>query len=497
MDRTINVKVGGSYINKDGDFGGVQGEANSRYLRIEFDSSWDGYAKTVTFWNALKENPVKRTLTADLLENLAESTSLYLCAIPGEALTDPGRLTFVIDGYLDGKRARSLEDTLKVKAASIADDAGEPADPTPSQAEQLQGQIDTLLPAIQAEAKTASDSAASAKESAEAAAISESNASTYAGAAKTSEDVAKASQSAAAASAQAAATSEINAEAAQAAAEKARDEAAEIAGGDFATNAEAQAMADAAEAAANKYTDEKVGSVDVSSQINVHNTATDSHTDIRQAASTAQSTADTAISNAETARAAAAAAQSTADDKVSKAGGTMTGALTLSGDPYEDNHAATKKYVDDGLGNKADADDALVKYVDGALTTSGGAAVQAGMSMVKVWENADLSSEFLAQTVPLDMTQYDAIMIVSQGCNTANQTTYENQNSPIIPKDGKAYIVTTGGISTGFSHRQVSVTNAGVTFTRALYRSNAAFGSNNGSNNGTIPQVIYGIKGVF
>lgn len=208
MDRTINVKVGGSYINKDGDFGGVQGEANSRYLRIEFDSSWDGYAKTVTFWNALKENPVKRTLTADLLENLAESTSLYLCAIPGEALTDPGRLTFVIDGYLDGKRARSLEDTLKVKAASIADDAGEPADPTPSQAEQLQGQIDTLLPAIQAEAKTASDAASSAKESAEAAAISEMNA--------------KTSETNASASATAAGTSASNANAFQTAAESAK-----------------------------------------------------------------------------------------------------------------------------------------------------------------------------------------------------------------------------------------------------------------------------------
>jgi hypothetical protein len=37
---------------------------------------------------------------------------------------------------------------------------------------------------------------------------------------------------------------------------------------------------------------------------------------------------------------------------VNKAGDTMTGALTLSGAPTSDNHASTKKYVDDGLALK-------------------------------------------------------------------------------------------------------------------------------------------------
>ena len=35
---------------------------------------------------------------------------------------------------------------------------------------------------------------------------------------------------------------------------------------------------------------------------------------------------------------------------VKKAGDTMTGKLTLSGDPTDSNHAATKKYVDDKVG---------------------------------------------------------------------------------------------------------------------------------------------------
>lgn len=37
--------------------------------------------------------------------------------------------------------------------------------------------------------------------------------------------------------------------------------------------------------------------------------------------------------------------------KLDKSGGTMTGALTLSGAPSSDLHAATKKYVDDYLGD--------------------------------------------------------------------------------------------------------------------------------------------------
>ena len=49
-------------------------------------------------------------------------------------------------------------------------------------------------------------------------------------------------------------------------------------------------------------------------------------------------------------------------EKVAKAGDTMTGALTLSGAPTSDLHAATKKYVDD-------TDSATRTYVDGEITT--------------------------------------------------------------------------------------------------------------------------------
>lgn len=170
MDRIIEVKVRGNYLSKDNNIAGMQGEVNARALHITFDEGWDGCAKTVTFWNALGGNPVKRILTADLLDDLAESTRAYTCKIPGEAMEYAGEMKFVIDGYAeDGEtattamRQRSAEAYLVVKKADSAPDAGDPADPTPSQAEQLQVQIDTILGDMQEQAQSAEAAVAEAK----------------------------------------------------------------------------------------------------------------------------------------------------------------------------------------------------------------------------------------------------------------------------------------------------------------------------------------------
>jgi hypothetical protein len=171
VDRIIEVKVNGNRLTKDNRYAGVQGESNVTSLRIEFDAGWDGYAKKVTFWNALGENPVERTLTTNLLEDITKSTRIYLCPIPGEPLEHAGDIDFVVDGYMDGKRQRSAGDKLTVKPSPYTDNAGEPADPTPTQAEQLQGEIDQIIGTIQeatqsAAAAAASEAAAKASEEA-------------------------------------------------------------------------------------------------------------------------------------------------------------------------------------------------------------------------------------------------------------------------------------------------------------------------------------------
>ena len=163
MDRIINVKVGGNHLSKDSKNAGVRGEANVTKLRITFDEGWDGYAKTVTFFDAHGNNPVKRIQGVDLIEDIINDTRTYVTPIPQEPLAIAGELTFVIDGYLDGKRQRSLSDKLVVKDAPDTDNVGEPTDPTPSQAEQLQSQIDTVINTIQ----NAAQSATEAKESAD------------------------------------------------------------------------------------------------------------------------------------------------------------------------------------------------------------------------------------------------------------------------------------------------------------------------------------------
>ena len=222
MDRTIEVKVNGSYITKDNRNAGVQHEANSTSLRIEFDPSWDSYAKKITWWDAKGENPVEITLGTNLLEDAASSTRIYLSPIPGEPLAECGECTFVIDGYVDGKRQRSAADRLLVKEAPFKETAGQPSDPTPSQAEQLQNEIDGIKGTI-SQAVASRDAAA---ESAAQAKASETEAASSAGAAAKSEAAAAGSAasaaedaSAAAKIAGAAAQSEQNAKASETAAQ--------------------------------------------------------------------------------------------------------------------------------------------------------------------------------------------------------------------------------------------------------------------------------------
>lgn len=281
MDRIIEVKVNGNYLSKDNKYAGVQGEANVTYLRIEFDDSWNTYAKKVTWWDAKGNNPVEITLTTALLENTAASTLIYLCPIPAEPLAEAGECTFVIDGWQDGKRARTISDTLYVKGAPFIEQADQPVDPTPTQAEQLQAGID----AINEDIKGAVSSVEAATAAAAAAAQSETNA--------------RSSETVAAASAEAAAGAEAAAKKAAEAAAKSAAEAADIAGGDLATRAEAQGYADAATDAANAYTDQKIAEIptpDVSGQINTHNTDATAHSDIRTAVSEAASAAANALS---------------------------------------------------------------------------------------------------------------------------------------------------------------------------------------------------------
>ena len=171
MDRIVRINVSGNYISKDSKTAGVRGEGNSTSLVITFDEGWDDYAKTVTFWDARGENPVERTLTTDLLENINDSTRIYKLPIPYEAMAEVGYMTFIIDGYVDGKRKRSASDTLEVK---YSPDSRVTADATPTEVERMQASLEKIIQDIQSASiasTSARASAESAKEDAEKAEI--------------------------------------------------------------------------------------------------------------------------------------------------------------------------------------------------------------------------------------------------------------------------------------------------------------------------------------
>ena len=147
--REIKLTVRGDTVQASRHRAGIRGEANATALVVTFDESWDNYAKKITFWDALEQNPVERTLTVDLLVDAANDVRTYRTTIPGEPLALAGECLLVIDGYVDGVRARSMPLRLTAEDAPMAKNAGEPSDPTPTQAEQLQVQIDALIVDIQ------------------------------------------------------------------------------------------------------------------------------------------------------------------------------------------------------------------------------------------------------------------------------------------------------------------------------------------------------------
>ena len=137
--REITLTVRGDTVHASRHRAGIQGEANATVLVVSFDESWDGYAKKITFWDALEQNPVVRGL------NVACADRTYKTTIPGEPLALAGECLLVIDGYLDGTRARSMSVRLTVEEAPVADNAGEPVDPTPDQYQELREDIEEIM----------------------------------------------------------------------------------------------------------------------------------------------------------------------------------------------------------------------------------------------------------------------------------------------------------------------------------------------------------------
>lgn len=266
--RIIECHVTDEYVRGAGVVVGAAGSGNDVAIRLLFNPMWDGTTKSIEWFNAYGENPTLTILTADLLE--AGTTNVYVVPIPPEPKEYAGEMRMVLKGIQIDDNGITSATMSAVAEFTVMEsewdpDAQESADINPTQAEQLQQQVDRILdtvgkiPAYVEEAKESAEAAyASEIISAENAAVS-----TAAG------EISGQNASAAAASA--------------AEAKRWADQASETVGGDFATKIEVQEIVSAAE---------KRVKDDSAQKVKVHNEDKEAHPDIREAVDGARKVAE-------------------------------------------------------------------------------------------------------------------------------------------------------------------------------------------------------------
>lgn len=172
MTRTIPLKIQNEYITGDKCMIGAAGSHNDVILRMEFSGMWDGLTKMVQFRDALGEATIEVLLTADMLE--ADDTSVYLVPVPNGAKKYAGEMTLCVKGATVAGEKETRATTAVYGRFTVAEskwsaDAETEQDVPPTQAEQLQSQIDAVLGTINGAAASANAAAASAQSAAESA----------------------------------------------------------------------------------------------------------------------------------------------------------------------------------------------------------------------------------------------------------------------------------------------------------------------------------------
>ena len=172
MTRTIPLKIQNEYIAGDKVLIGAAGSHNDVVLRMEFSPLWDGLTKTVQFRDALGEKTIETLLTADLLEK--NSTTVYMVPVPNGAKKYAGKMTLAVKGAAvsgdkETRATTAVYGVFTVGESKWDTSAETEQDVPPTQAEQLQSQIENVLATIVDARKAATEAAASAQSAAESA----------------------------------------------------------------------------------------------------------------------------------------------------------------------------------------------------------------------------------------------------------------------------------------------------------------------------------------
>lgn len=149
--RTIDLTITNEYIKGTGEFVGAAGSHDDVVFRMTFGDMWDGLAKTIVWRNAYRENPTFTVVTAAMLEDNTVP-NVYLVPIPLEAKQYAGKMGMTIKGAvseddLETMATLSVYGEFVVKESYWSDDAEAAADVTPTEALQLQTQLEELTEA--------------------------------------------------------------------------------------------------------------------------------------------------------------------------------------------------------------------------------------------------------------------------------------------------------------------------------------------------------------
>ena len=117
-----------------------------------------------------------------------------------------------------------------------------------------------------------------------------------------------------------------------------------------------------------------------------------------------------------------------------------------------------------------------------------------GVSMKSLWTNASPTSNFAAQTISLNLSDYEYVLV-----RYLYSTDYQGIDQIAIVKVGRdAYLTFTGAASTNIylSQRTISVGSDSVAFGAPVYKTYASTSKPTANNKYCIPVEIIGIKGV-
>ena len=125
-----------------------------------------------------------------------------------------------------------------------------------------------------------------------------------------------------------------------------------------------------------------------------------------------------------------------------------------------------------------------MQYGSNEYKRSGGASGGGGISMTLLWTNPAPTSNFSAQTVSLDLSDYDAVCIITK---TTATSAYRYWQFGLVGHS--ISMLNKSSTSATLSGRAAQVDPDGITF------SNGYNGSTAGAAN-CVPWYIYGIKGL-